>query len=149
MWILKNSTSLVSSLDLLDVHTATSVQTFDFSILYHSTSHNLWKFRISDLVHSTFRKKDRNVRYSHIKITRSKGYVTHDISSGRDNMYIADNICKMIEFLLDNIFLQFGGCIFHQVIGFPMNVNCAPLLAELFPSLAVSKVTLYLIYSHF
>ena len=30
MWILKNSTSLLSSVDQLDVHTATSVQTFDF-----------------------------------------------------------------------------------------------------------------------
>ena len=28
MWIVKNSTSLLSSLDQLDVHTATSVQTF-------------------------------------------------------------------------------------------------------------------------
>ena len=34
MWILKNSTSLLSSLDQLDVCTATSVQTFDFSTLY-------------------------------------------------------------------------------------------------------------------
>ena len=30
MWILKNSTCLLSSLDQLDVRTATSVQTFDF-----------------------------------------------------------------------------------------------------------------------
>ena len=33
MWILKNSTSLLSSLDQLYVRTATSVQTFDFSTL--------------------------------------------------------------------------------------------------------------------
>ena len=33
MWIVKNSTSLLSSLDQLDVHTATSVQTYDFSTL--------------------------------------------------------------------------------------------------------------------
>ena len=47
-------------------------------------------------------------------------------------MYTADNICKMIEFLIDNIFVQFGGCLFHQVIGIPMGTNCAPLLADLF-----------------
>ena len=40
MWILKNSTSLLSSLDQLDVRTATSVQTFDFSTLYTSIPHN-------------------------------------------------------------------------------------------------------------
>ena len=33
MWIVKNSTSLLSSLDQLDVCTATSVQTYDFSTL--------------------------------------------------------------------------------------------------------------------
>ena len=41
MWILKNSTSLLSSLDQLDVRTATSVQTFDFSTLYTSIPHDL------------------------------------------------------------------------------------------------------------
>ena len=48
-------------------------------------------------------------------------------------MYTADNICKMIEFLIDNIFVQFGGRLFRQVIGIPMGTNCAPLLlADLF-----------------
>ena len=47
-------------------------------------------------------------------------------------MYTADNIYKMIEFLIDNIFVQFGWCLFHQVIGIPMGMNCAPLLADLY-----------------
>ena len=47
-------------------------------------------------------------------------------------MYTADNICKVIEFLIDNIFLQYGGRLFHPVIGIPMGTNCAPLLADLF-----------------
>ena len=104
MWILKNSTSLLSSLDQCDVCTATSVQTFDFSILYTSILHDLLKSRISNLAHNAFRKKDGNVRYAHIKVTRAKGYFTHYINSSGDNMYTADNICKMIKFLIDNIF---------------------------------------------
>ena len=36
MWIVRNSTNLLSSLDQLDVRTATSVQTYDFSTLYTS-----------------------------------------------------------------------------------------------------------------
>ena len=28
--------------------------------------------------------------------------------------------------------MQFGGCLFHQVIGNPMGTNCVPLLADLF-----------------
>ena len=47
-------------------------------------------------------------------------------------MYTADHICKMIEFLIDNSFVQFGGCPVRQVIGIPMGKKCAPLLADLF-----------------
>ena len=47
-------------------------------------------------------------------------------------MYTADNISRMIEFLTDNIFVQFGGRLFRQVIGIPVGTNCAPLLADLF-----------------
>ena len=46
-------------------------------------------------------------------------------------MYTADKICKMIEFLIDSILVQFGGRLFHQAIGIPMGTNCALLLADL------------------
>jgi hypothetical protein len=36
------------------------------------------------------------------------------------------------EFLIDNIFVSFGGTLFQQVVGIPMGTNCAPLLADLF-----------------
>ena len=119
-------------LNKFDVRTATSVQTFDFSTLYTSIPHDLLKSRIGNLVHNAFRKKDGSVRYTHIKVTRAQGYLTHDINGGGNNMYTADNVCKMIEFLIDNIFVQFGGCLFHQVVGIPIRTNCAPLLADLF-----------------
>ena len=38
----------------------------------------------------------------------------------------------MMEFLIDNIFVQFGGRVFQQTIGIPMGTNCAPLLVDLF-----------------
>ena len=57
---------------------------------------------------------------------RSKGYFTHDINSGGDNMYTADDTCTMIEFLIKNIFVQFERCLFHQVIEIPMGMNFAP-----------------------
>jgi hypothetical protein len=38
----------------------------------------------------------------------------------------------MLEFLIDNIFVSFGGTLFQQVVGIPMGTNCAPLLADLF-----------------
>ena len=38
----------------------------------------------------------------------------------------------MIEFLVDNIYVRFGGQLFRQMVGIPMGTNCAPLLADLF-----------------
>jgi hypothetical protein len=38
----------------------------------------------------------------------------------------------MLEFLIDSIFVSFGGTFFQQVVGIPMGTNCAPLLADLF-----------------
>ena len=38
----------------------------------------------------------------------------------------------MLEYLIDNIFVEFGGRIFQQTIDIPMGTNCAPLLADLF-----------------
>ena len=38
----------------------------------------------------------------------------------------------MLEFLIDNIFVECGGVIFQQVIGIAMGTNCARLLADLF-----------------
>ena len=90
------------------------------------------KPRISNLAHKAFRKKDGSVRYTHIKVTRAKGYFTHDKNGGRDRMYTADNISKMIECLIDNNFVQFGGCLFHQIIGIPGGTNFSPLLADLY-----------------
>ena len=45
---------------------------------------------------------------------------------------LTKSICKMIEFLIDNIYVRFGGLHFRQVIEIPMGTNCAPLLTELF-----------------
>ena len=43
-------------------------------------------------------------------------------------MYTADNICRMIEFLINNIFVQFEGRLSRQVTGNPIGTNCAPFL---------------------
>ena len=38
----------------------------------------------------------------------------------------------MLEFLIDKIYLLFGGHVFQQTVGIPMGTNFAPLLADLF-----------------
>ena len=63
---------------------------------------------------------------------RKRGYLSNSIDSGGDKTYSANQICKMVEFLIDDIFVKFGGSLFSQVIGIPMDTNCASLLADLF-----------------
>ena len=36
------------------------------------------------------------------------------------------DIIYMLEFLIDNIFVIFGGCVFQQTVGIPTGTNCAP-----------------------
>ena len=131
MWILKNSTNLLSSLGHLGVHRATSIQTFDFSTLYTSIPHDLLKSRMNNIKNNAFKHKNGATRYTHIKVGRNKSYFTSDPLNG-DNKYTANYICKMTEFLVDNIYVSFGGQLFRQMVSIPMGTNCAPLLADLF-----------------
>ena len=73
MWIVKNSTSLLSSLDQLDVRTATSVQTYDFSTLYTSIPHNLLKSRITALIHNSFKRRNGSNRHTQSKLRVERG----------------------------------------------------------------------------
>ena len=41
-------------------------------------------------------------------------------------------ICELLDFLIDNIYVKFGDKTFRQVVGIPFGTNCAPLLADLF-----------------
>ena len=52
--------------------------------------------------------------------------------SDSKNKYTEDDIINMLEFLVDNIFVVFGGKVFQQIVGIPMGTNCAPLLADIF-----------------
>ena len=103
----------------LGVHRATSIQTFDFSTLYTSIPHDLPKSRMNSIINNAFKYKNGDTRYTHIKFGRNKSYFTSDPLNG-DNKYTANDICKMIEFLVDNIYVRFGGQLFRQMVGIPM-----------------------------
>ena len=57
--------------------------------------------------------------------------------SDSKNKYTEENIIKMLEFLVDNIFEVFAGKVFQQIIGIPMGTHCAPLLADIIIPLLV------------
>ena len=52
--------------------------------------------------------------------------------SDSKSKYTEDDIINMLEFLVDNIFVVFGGNVFQQKVGIPMGTNCVPLLVDIF-----------------
>ena len=51
------------------------------------------------------------------------------------NKYSEDDIIKMLESLVDKMFVYFFlvGKLFRQTLGIPKDTNCAPLLADIVP----------------
>ena len=43
------------------------------------------------------------------------------------------DVIKMFEFLIDNIFFMLGVFDLQHTVGIPIDRNCTPLLAEIFP----------------
>ena len=41
-------------------------------------------------------------------------------------------MCDALHYLLDNIFIRFSSKLYRQIVGIPMDTNCAPLVADLF-----------------
>ena len=41
-------------------------------------------------------------------------------------------LCEAFNFLMANIYVQFDGIVYQQIVGIPMGTNCAPLIADLF-----------------
>ena len=72
MWLLKNSTNLLSSLGYLGVHRATSIQTLDFSTLYTSIPYDLLKSRMNNIINNAFKHKNGATRYTHINVGRNR-----------------------------------------------------------------------------
>ena len=62
--------------------------------------------------------------------SRSFSPSKHKIQKGK-TCHSEEQVISMLEFLIDNIFVSFGGTLFQQVVGIPMGTNYAPLLADL------------------
>ena len=121
-WSIKNSGEILDKLKARDFN-ATSLSTYDFSILYTALPHNLIKDKLIDLIERTFSRK------------RSPYLACNDKNacfiSGKPKQIpcmVLSNVCDALTFLLDNIFIQFGTKLYRQVVGIPICTNCAHLM---------------------
>jgi hypothetical protein len=125
MWILKNSK------DLLEYIQSRSFP-FDFSTPYTTIPHSKLKDRLRELVQLCFIKKNGQRRYKYLVLGRDRSYFVKKNHSDSTKKFYETDIIDVLECLIDNIFVMFGGRVFRQTVGIPMGTNCAPLLADLF-----------------
>ena len=89
------------------------------------------KSRLATIIRNSFIHKNGNRRYKFLVLGRKGPYFVKEHSDSK-HKYTEDDIINMLEFLVDNIFVVFGGKVFQQIVGIPMGTNCAPLLADIF-----------------
>jgi hypothetical protein len=63
-----------------------------------------------------------------LAIGKDKAYFTKD---KKGHVYDLATTVHLIEDVIDNAYVQFGGSIYRQTTGVPMGSNCSPMLADL------------------
>ena len=131
MWILKNSKELLEHLKSPNFNNITNIKSFEFSTLYTTIPHDKLKSRLASIIRNSFVFKNGNRRYKYLVLGHEDSYFVKEHSDPK-HKYSEDDIIKMLEFLVDNIFVVFAGKVFQQIVGIPMGTNCVPLLADKF-----------------
>ena len=115
--------SIIATQKMSDQHVA--------STLYTTIPHGKLKSKLKEIINNCFFYKYGNRRYKYVVLGYQKTYFVKDHSDVQTK-YSEVDVISMLDFLIDNIYVEFNGLIFEQKDGIPMGTNCAPLLADLF-----------------
>jgi hypothetical protein len=129
MWILINSKEL-ANLKAQNLSQIDGIKTYYFSTLYTTIPHDKLKSRLLDIIDSYSFHTHRKRKYSYLVISHQKHYFAK--YSDSTHKYSEVEIKKMLEFLIDAIYVVVGGQVFQQSVRIPMGTNRVPLLADLF-----------------
>ena len=131
MWILKHSKELLENFQSPNFNNLTCIKSFDLSTLHTTIPHDKLKSRLASIIRNSFILQNGNHRYKYLVFGHEEAYFVTEHSDSKTK-YSEDDIIKMLEFLVDNIFVVLAGTVFQQIVGIPMGTNCAPLLADIF-----------------
>ena len=120
MWILKNSKDLLDNLKSRSFSQVSSIKTFDFSTLYTTLPHDNLKTRLKETIHKAFSHSIYGSKC--VVLGYNSTHFSNKIQKGK-TCYSEEQVISMLEFLIDNIFVLFGGTLFQQVVGIPMGTN--------------------------
>ena len=123
---LKNSSEVIEKLRLRNFQ-GSQVFSFDFSTLYTSLPHDLIKAKVLSLVNWCFNRESKSYLCTSLKagFFSNKKYDSY-------RCWSCAELCEAFTFLMENIYVQFDGMVYQQIVGIPMGTNCAPLIADLF-----------------
>ena len=105
------------------------MSTYDLSTLYTTLPHNLIKEKLIDLIDQTFYKKEGKLYL--VCNDKKAFFISADHYRGY-HLWSCQNVSRALSFLLDNIYIRIGTKLYRQIVGIPMGINCAPLVADLF-----------------
>jgi hypothetical protein len=95
--------------------------------MYTSIPHNLLKNQMAKVIKQAFESSKK----SYISIYKNYAHWT-DAPKENTLHWDCKTMIRVMNWLIDNIFVTFGDKCFRQVIGIPMGTDCAPFLANLF-----------------
>ena len=95
---------------------------YNFSTLYTTLPYNLIKEKLTGLIEHTFNRESSLYLACKDKMPFLLLNILYDINCG--------HVRKCV--MLSIIFLRFGSKLYRQIVGIPMDTNCAPLVADLF-----------------
>ena len=130
-WIIDNSQQVLSALSKINYFsTAKHLDSYDFSTLYTSIPHTSLKEALTSLIKEAYKVRDNIYLVADIK---GKVFWTDIPSKAASKFSIPEEtLIKLVEYLIDNIYVSIGNRVYRQCVGIPMGTDCAPLLANLF-----------------
>ena len=131
MWILKISTALLEHLKAQSLHSVNCIISFDISTLCATIPYDKLKCILKKIINHCFFRKSGYRRFQYVVLGYTDTYFVPD-HSDTPQKYSETDVIKMLDYLIDNIFVELGGWIFKKTIGIPIGTNCAPLLTDLF-----------------
>ena len=128
MWIIHNSTSVHESFVNFNLKKcAKDIRTYDFTTLYTSIPHTKLRKELRWVIKEAFRSS----KHSFISVYKHNATWTNSPGANTEHLD-CKKVIRLMNWLLDNIFVTFGDQVFRQVVGIPMGTDCAPFLANLF-----------------
>jgi hypothetical protein len=128
MWIINNSSAVHKTIATLNrKRNCNNIRTYDFSTLYTSIPHKQLKRQLSWVIKLAF----KNSKKPFISVYKNEARWTTNPKK-QTQFLDCNKVIRLMNWLIDNIYVTFGDKCFRQTIGIPMGTDCAPFLANLF-----------------